>query len=177
MRRTVRGVCSTPTSHRRGCLCRLLESTPPDRLGGVCQATLLRPRGGPRLSRYTHRVAISNSRLIAHDDQGVTFTWKDYRAKSAQRYKTMRLTNDEFIRRFLIHVLPTGGLFANHLRTNTVQQIRTLLLDDADHAESGLRGARCQRHTSHTYVCPVCGAPMIVIETIKRAHTPRAPPS
>jgi len=89
-----------------------------------------RPFSGPEavlayLSRYTHRVAISNSRLIAHDDQGVTFTWKDYRAKSAQRYKTMRLTNDEFIRRFLIHVLPTGfhrirhfGLFANHLRAN-----------------------------------------------------------
>lgn len=148
-----------------------------------------RPFSGPEavlayLSRYTHRIAISNSRLIAHDDQGVTFTWKDYRAKSAQRYKTMRLTNDEFIRRFLIHVLPTGfhrirhfGLFANHLRAQTVQQIRTLLLDDADHAEAASEVLDSNDTPRNTYVCPACGAPMIVIETLERAHTPRAPPS
>lgn len=148
-----------------------------------------RPFSGPEavlayLSRYTHRVAISNSRLIAHDDQGVTFKWKDYRAKSAQRYKTMRLTNDEFIRRFLTHVLPTGfhrirhfGLFANHLRAQTVQRIRTRLLDDADQAETASEALDANDAPHNTYLCPACGAPMIVIETLERANTPRAPPS
>jgi hypothetical protein len=76
------------------------------------------------LSRYTHRVAISNSRLIALDDVGVTFTWKDYRAKGHERAKVMTLAIDEFIRRFLIHVLPSGfhrirhyGLFAVNRHT------------------------------------------------------------
>lgn len=72
-----------------------------------------RPFAGPEavlayLSRYTHRVAIANSRLIACDDNGVTFRWKDYRAKGRERHKFMTLANDEFIRRFLIHVLPRG---------------------------------------------------------------------
>jgi putative transposase len=71
------------------------------------------PFGGPEavlayLSRYTHRVAISSSRLIALDQQGVTFRWKDYRIEGRDRYKRMTLTTDEFIRRFLIHVLPKG---------------------------------------------------------------------
>ena len=60
------------------------------------------------LSRYTHRVAISNSRLIAADDKGVTFRWKDYRIKGCAHYKAMTLEAHEFIRRFLIHVLPRG---------------------------------------------------------------------
>jgi hypothetical protein len=71
------------------------------------------------LSRYTHRVAIANSRLIAFDEQGVTFKWKDYRIEGRDRHKRMTLATDEFIRRFLIHVLPKGlhrirhyGLFA-----------------------------------------------------------------
>ena len=72
-----------------------------------------RPFGGPEavlayLSRYTHRVAIANSRLIAFDGQGVTFNWKDYRIEGRDRYKQMRLATDEFIRRFLIRVLPKG---------------------------------------------------------------------
>jgi len=148
-----------------------------------------RPFSGPAavlayLSRYTHRVAISNSRLIAHDDQGVTFTWKDYRAKSAKRYKRMRLTNEEFIRRFLLHVLPTGfhrirhfGLFANYQRASALQQIRTLLLDDADHTAAASEALNANDIPHNTYVCPACGAPMTVIETIERVHTPRAPPS
>src|SRR6202051_3243096 len=84
-----------------------------------------RPFAGPQavlayLSRYTHRVAIATSRLIAFDDNAVTFKWKDYRAKGLQRHKVMTLAHGEFIRRFLIHVLPDGfhrirhyGLFAN----------------------------------------------------------------
>jgi hypothetical protein len=71
------------------------------------------PFAGPEevltyLSRYTHRVAIANSRLLKFNDQGVTFKWKDYRAKPQFRNKIMTLKTDEFIRRFLIHVLPSG---------------------------------------------------------------------
>ena len=95
-----------------------------------------RPFGGPEavlayLSRYTHRVAISNRRLIAVDDAGVTFKWKDYRAKGRERAKTMTLATGEFIRRFLIHVLPSGfhrirhyGLFASSKRAENIARAR-----------------------------------------------------
>jgi hypothetical protein len=98
-----------------------------------------RPFAGPEavlayLSRYTHRVAISNSRLITLDDKGVTFKWKDYRAKGCLRQKVMTLEVDEFIRRFLIHTLPQGfhrirhyGLFANGGRTENLARARQLL--------------------------------------------------
>ena len=97
------------------------------------------PFGGPEavlayLSRYTHRVAIANSRLIAFDENGVTFRYKDYRADGRARYKTMMLATDEFIRRFLIHVLPHGfhrirhyGLFANGNRAANIARARELL--------------------------------------------------
>ena len=97
------------------------------------------PFGGPEavlayLSRYTHRVAISNRRLVAFDEQDVTFKYKDYRADSRARYKRMTLATDEFIRRFLIHVLPHGfhrirhyGLFANGNRAANVARARELL--------------------------------------------------
>ena len=97
------------------------------------------PFGGPEqvlryLSRYTHRVAISNRRLVAADDGGVSFRWKDYRVKGPQRWKTMTLAAGEFIRRFLIHVLPKGfhrirhyGLFANGNRTVNLARARELL--------------------------------------------------
>src|SRR5262245_48850901 len=98
-----------------------------------------RPFAGPAavlayLSRYTHRVAIANSRLIACDDNGVTFRWKDYRAKGRERQKVMTLGSDEFIRRFLLHVLPSGfhrirhyGLFANGGRAENLARARQLL--------------------------------------------------
>src|SRR6266403_1102463 len=98
-----------------------------------------RPFAGPQavlayLSRYTHRVAIANSRLIAVDDNGVTFRWKDYRAKGRERQKVMTLASDEFIRRFLIHVLPGGfhrirhyGLLANGGRAENIARARELL--------------------------------------------------
>jgi len=153
-----------------------------------------RPFAGPEavlayLSRYTHRVAIANSRLIALDERGVTFKWKDYRAKQRHRHKTMTLAPDEFIRRFLLHVLPSGfhrirhyGLFANTTRKDNLAQARELLMcketdapvdaetNGADTADSGDRDA------SVTYVCPGCGAPMIIIETFERGQLPRAPP-
>jgi hypothetical protein len=98
-----------------------------------------RPFGGPDavlayLSRYTHRIAIANSRLVAFDGTRVTFKWKDYRAKADARYKLMTLDANEFIRRFLIHVLPDGfhrirhyGLFANANRAANIALARWLL--------------------------------------------------
>jgi len=153
-----------------------------------------RPFAGPDavlayLSRYTHRVAIANSRLIAMDEQGITFKWKDYRAKERYRHKTMTLDPDEFIRRFLLHVLPSGfhrirhyGLIANTTRKNNLARARELLMAEkatepadaetngADTADSG------NSDTSAAYVCPDCGAPMIIIETFERGQLPRAPP-
>ena len=97
------------------------------------------PFGGPQavlayLSRYTHRVAISNRRLISADETGVTFKWKDYRIEGPGRYKTMTLSTHEFIRRFLMHVLPKGvhrirhyGLFANGNRAANIARARELL--------------------------------------------------
>jgi hypothetical protein len=105
-----------------------------------------RPFAGPAavlayLARYTHRVAIANSRLIALDDEGVTFNWKDYRADGRARLKTMTLATPEFIRRFLLHVLPPGfhrirhyGLYANGQRRVTIARARQLL--DAATAEA-----------------------------------------
>ena len=98
-----------------------------------------RPFAGPEavlayLSRYTHRVAISNSRLVALDDRGVTFRWKDYRVQGRTRYKTMTLQTEEFMRRFLLHVLPSGfhrirhyGLLANARRKTNIATARELL--------------------------------------------------
>jgi hypothetical protein len=145
-----------------------------------------RPFGGPEavlayLSRYTHRIAIANSRLIAFDDSGVTFKWKDYRANEQQRAKVMTLATGEFIRRFLIHVLPSGfhrirhyGLFANGGRTENIAQARQLLnvpqaqpqFHDASAADDG-------EPQSSSYPCPRCGGRMITIETFERGCTPR----
>jgi hypothetical protein len=145
-----------------------------------------RPFAGPEavlayLARYTHRVAISNSRLLACDQRGVTFKWKDYRAKRQARYKTLTLATDEFIRRFLIHVLPAGfhrirhyGLFANHTRVKHLQRLRELLSDDTVDAVAETNVVDDHRPTT-TYTCPACGAPMIIIETFAKQR-PRAPP-
>jgi hypothetical protein len=153
-----------------------------------------RPFAGPDavlayLSRYTHRVAIANSRLIAIDEQGITFKWKDYRAKQRHRHKTMTLDPDEFIRRFLLHVLPSGfhrirhyGLIANTTRKDNLVRARELLMsskpEDATDAETNAADTADggDRDASVTYVCPDCGAPMIIIETFERGQLPRAPP-
>ncbi len=150
------------------------------------------PFGGPEavlayLSRYTHRVAISNSRLIAADAQTVAFRWKDYRAPNRDRQKLMRLETAEFIRRFLLHVLPAGfhrirhyGLFASAARKRNIATIRALLkaapmeagADTDDSAEAAAPGSLRQP-------CPDCGGPMRIIETFARGQTPRsrAPPA
>ena len=153
-----------------------------------------RPFAGPDavlayLSRYTHRVAIANSRLIAMDEQSVTFKWKDYRAKERYRHKTMTIAPDEFIRRFLLHVLPSGfhrirhyGLFANTTRKDNLAQARELLMgektDEPADAETNAADTAdsVNSDASATYVCPDCGAPMIIIETFERGQLPRAPP-
>jgi putative transposase/transposase-like zinc-binding protein len=149
-----------------------------------------RPFGGPEavlayLSRYTHRVAIANSRLIALDKNGVTFRWKDYRAKGREQQKIMTLPTFEFIRRFLIHVLPKGfhrirhyGLFANTARVRNIARARELLAvpmptSDAEDASS----TAPNEPKPQSYPCPYCGGPMTVIETFERGAVPRYPPS
>ncbi len=146
-----------------------------------------RPFAGPEavlayLSRYTHRVAIANSRLIAFDEQGVTFKWKDYRAKEPDRHKTMTLATDEFIRRFLIHVLPSGfhrirhyGLFANKVRAMHLARAQQLLQQIP--SDSTADNADNEHTASAVYRCTSCGAPMFIIETFYPSHAPRAPPT
>ena len=136
------------------------------------------------LSRYTHRVAIANSRLIALDEQGVTFKWKDYRAKERYRHKTMTLAPDEFIRRFLLHVLPSGfhrirhyGLIANTQRKENLIKAKTLLqVPETASAEGNEVDKTKDTEWNEPYICPDCGAPMIIIETFMRGQRPRAPP-
>ena len=134
------------------------------------------------LSRYTHRTAIANSRLVAFAGERVTFEWKDYRAKGDRcRYKLMTLNSDEFIRRFLIHVLPDGfhrirhyGLFANANRANNIALARQLLaVPDptpssraSDHAENG-------RDDEDWNACPCCGGRMILVEAFEPGCQPR----
>jgi hypothetical protein len=145
-----------------------------------------RPFAGPGavlayLSRYTHRVAISNRRLIALDERGVTFHWKDYRARGRTRYKTMTLEAGEFMRRFLLHVLPGGfhrirhyGLLANPVRRQNLASIRALLHAPAVTDASDDTSAHTR---APTFVCKHCGAPMIIIEILPRTHPIRAPPT
>jgi hypothetical protein len=146
------------------------------------------PFAGPEavlayLSRYTHRVAISNRRLIALDDKEVTFKWKDYRAKDGDLYKTMALPIPEFIRRFLLHVLPSGfhrirhyGLCANGRRAENLAQARELLNVPVPKQETETVSDVDDRTDTLSYPCPCCGGPMIVIETFEPGHPPRAPP-
>ena len=136
------------------------------------------PFGGPKavlayLSRYTHRVAISNRRLIAFDQNGVTFKYKDYRADGRARYKVMTLATGEFIRRFLIHVLPKGfhrirhyGLFARASCADNIARARELLAvpkPEAEPADADATDATEPPTRSHP--CPCCGGRMIIIET------------
>ena len=147
------------------------------------------PFGGPEavlayLSRYTHRIAISNHRLMSADANAVAFKWKDYRIKSGDRMKVMRLHTSEFIRRFLIHVLPSGfhrirhtGFLANGIRRDRIEMIRRLLDVDPD-ADLKADDDQCTDTNEKKQACPKCGGVMIVVETFKRGQTPksRAPP-
>lgn len=141
------------------------------------------PFAGPEavlayLSRYTHRVAISNRRLISFDGTGVTFRYKDYRRDGAERQRAMTLSADEFIRRFLLHVLPKGfhrirhyGLLASSVRKTNVARARELLAVPPQNETEDL--------APEPYApspCPCCGGRMVVIEIFQRIAQPRAPP-
>ena len=148
-----------------------------------------RPFAGPQavlayLSRYTHRVAISNSRLIAMDEHGVTFRWKDYRAKGHTRYKAMTLDPGEFMRRFLLHVLPGGlhrirhyGLLANGSRKASLALARELLSAAAPHSAPASAVEDKPGATGPTFVCRHCGQAMTIVQTFTRGQSIRAPPT
>ncbi len=141
------------------------------------------PFAGPEavlayLSRYTHRVAISNRRLLAFDETSVTFRYKDYRRDGADRQQVMTLGTNEFIRRFLLHVLPRGfhrirhyGLLAASARKASLSHARELLAVAAP-PDDDVPEAPLDTHLP----CPCCGGPMIIIETFARWSQPRAPP-
>ena len=148
------------------------------------------PFAGPEqvlryLSRYTHRIAISNRRLVSADDGGIAFRWKDYRVEGPGRWKTMTLAPFEFIRRFLMHVLPKGfhrirhyGLLANGNRVETLAEARRLLdVKTIDPADDELGRADKAARPDATAVlpqpCPCCGARMVIIETFEGTCRPR----
>ncbi len=162
-----------------------------------------KPFGGPEavlsyLSRYTHRIAISNSRLISADAKTVTFKWKDYRANGhdplpgrglhanhERGQKVMRLETPEFIRRFLIHVLPSRfhrirhtGFLANGVRRARIADIREFLKAPSEQPEHDDKKSRDQATPALQQPCPDCGGVMIIIETFRRGQLPRsrAPP-
>src|ERR671910_11107 len=153
------------------------------------------PFGGPEavlayLSRYPHRVAISNHRLVEADQSGVTFRYKDYRIDGPGRFKTMTLPTHEFIRRFLIHVLPKGfhrirhyGLFANGQRAANLARARELLHvpPPATASQTVETATDAGEPRAEPHPCPCCGGRMLVIEVFARGCAPkyrpqRAPP-
>ncbi len=150
-----------------------------------------RPFAGPKavlayLSRYTHRVAISNRRLISADEKCVTFKVKDYRIEGPGRYTAMTLATAEFIRRFLIHVLPKGlhrirhyGLFANSGRADNLAKMRALLAVTVPPPEESETSAEAETQTSDVLArpCPCCGGRMLIIETFEPGYQPRHRPS
>jgi hypothetical protein len=136
------------------------------------------------LSRYTHRIAISNRRLMSADEDGVTFKYKDYRIEGPARDKTMTLATDEFIRRFLIHVLPKGfhrirhyGLLANGNRSENIAHVRELLGLPAPAKQPEPPNATIDEIRVLPQPCPCCGGSMIVIETFARGCEPKHRPS
>jgi Putative transposase/Transposase zinc-binding domain len=147
------------------------------------------PFAGPKqvlryLSRYTHRVAISNRRLISTDQNAVTFKYKDYRIEGAARYKTMTLATDEFIRRFLIHVLPKGfhrirhyGLLASTNRAANIAHARELLAVPSRPKQPDTPEATIDEPRVLPQPCPCCGGRMIIIETFECGGEPKHRPT
>jgi hypothetical protein len=148
------------------------------------------PFGGPEavlayLSRYTHRVAISNSRLVSADAETVAFRWKNYRIKTGDRQKVMRLSTPDFIRRFLIHVLPEGfhrirhyGLLASSARKTNIRRIRALLCVQRPEQATAPEPETETIPLTLREPCPCCGGPMRIIEIFRCGAIPqsRAPP-
>ncbi len=148
------------------------------------------PFGGPKavlayLARYTHRVAIANSRLLTRDQQGVTFRYKEYRADGRARQKVMTLATNEFIRRFLLHVLPHGfhrirhyGLLARPSCADNIARARKLLAVTMPQDHNADAGAVDPNEpTTPSHLCPCCGGRMITIEIFERGSTPRHRPT
>jgi Putative transposase/Transposase zinc-binding domain len=148
------------------------------------------PFAGPEqvlryLSRYTHRVAISNRRLVTADDGGVSFRWKDYRIEGPGRWKTMMLTPHEFIRRFLMHVLPKGfhrirhyGLLASGHRAANIARARQLLaVPSPSQPPDTPAAAATEQPRMLPRPCPDCGGRMFIIETFARGCQPKHPPT
>ena len=144
-----------------------------------------RPFASPKqvlayLARYTHRVAIGNSRLVSIEDGQVAFRWKDYRHQDDQQKKLMRLDAGEFMRRFLMHVLPDGfhrirhyGLFANGHRAEKLALCRKLLeVPVVARIEDDASGAKAE--IDEPPPCPCCGGRMRLIETFERGTSPRS---
>jgi hypothetical protein len=149
-----------------------------------------RPFAGPAavlayLSRYTHRVAIANSRLLRLDEHGVTFRWKDYRATGRMRRKTMTLAATEFIRRFLLHVLPSGfhrirhyGLLANAGRVQHLAMARQLLqVTPTPQPPASAGDPAAVARAVPVFVCRHCGAALRIVDLLARTPEIRAPPS
>jgi hypothetical protein len=145
-----------------------------------------RPFAGPKqvlryLSRYTHRVAISNRRLIAADQNRVTFKYKDYRLDGSARYKTMTLATGEFIRRFLIHVLPKGfhrirhyGLLAKaNCAANLARARELLAVPPPAKQPKPPEATATNQPRILPCPCPCCGGRMVIIETFTRACQPK----
>jgi hypothetical protein len=147
------------------------------------------PFGGPEevlryLARYTHRVAISNRRLIACDKTGVTFKWKDYRIEGPDRYKVMTLATHEFIRRFLMHVLPARfhriryyGLLASGQRLENIARARELLMPPVIPVDAIKASSANAAEPQTPNLCPCCGGRMIIIERFERGTTPHHQPT
>jgi hypothetical protein len=149
------------------------------------------PFAGPQqvlayLARYTHRVAISNSRLIKADQTGITFRYKDYRIEGSGRYKTMTLAPGEFIRRFMLHVLPTGfhrirhyGLPANcRTKAATLARVRELIAAETPSVKIRRNNDEAAASMEQpTHPCPCCGARMVIIETFAAGCVPRHRPT
>jgi len=149
------------------------------------------PFAGPEavlayLARYTHRVAISNSRLIALDEHGVTFRYKDYRRNGQARYRTMTLSADEFMRRFLLHVLPKRfhrirhyGLLASAGCKANIARARELMAAPMPGLDPLVAHDTADPHTTtdHHPPCPCCGGRMLIVEVFARGGSPRGPPS
>jgi hypothetical protein len=147
------------------------------------------PFSGPQavlayLARYTHRVAIANSRLIALDERGVTFRCKDYRRNGQARYRTMTLSADEFIRRFLLHVLPKGfhrirhyGLLASAACKANIARAKELIAAPLREVEPVAQDTTDpDATTDHRPSCPCCGGRMIIVEIFAPGGAPRGPP-
>jgi len=151
------------------------------------------PFAGPKavlayLSRYTHRVAIANSRLIRADADSVTFRVKDYRIDGPGRYKTMTLKPHEFIRRFLIHVLPKGqhrirhyGFFGNGNRAANIARIRELLAAPAPGSDTRATDTRAADTAEGPRIldlpCPCCGGRLVIVAAFGPAGPPHHQPA